>query len=482
MAGPSQERIANTSKQEMKAGIGVSLRVDKGDVDFARPSVVMNLKSAIAVPNSMRNYVTTGDFPGINALELEGISKETRAIMNHVLMLIGLLCVLPQVALGADRLAELDLLVAEYEAAKKKFYEAPLPKKPTTAEKIRRHEAWPLWQYIPRVVELAEDKPDDEAAFRCCQWIIDRTGNVGNLEKTMFDADQKAWAILAAHHTEREDLPMLCFRAVKYDGPAQEQFLRGLLMRADLSRERMGFATVALAELLAHKHDRIGAVQRRRQKPQDEFTEYYFERRKSPDWGKDLIPENAAKFKAEGIQLFREVLARYADVPVTISAPYFRDLTNLGEKASKGLHGLEHLTIGSELSNIVGSDLHGRPLDMSVYRGSVVVISTWFTGCGPCMAMIPQEQRLIETYKDRPFVLLGVCTDETLEQAQKTAAEHKMDWPCWFDGANGPILRDLNILRWPTIYVLDRDGRIAAKNIRGEDLDVKVAELMEESR
>jgi thiol-disulfide isomerase/thioredoxin len=195
-----------------------------------------------------------------------------------------------------------------------------------------------------------------------------------------------------------------------------------------------------------------------------------------------LIPANAAKFKAEGIQLFREVLARYADVPVTISSPRFRDLKNLGEKARKSLHGLEHLTVGSELPNVVGSDLHGRPLDLREYQGSVVVISTWFTGCGPCMAMIPQEQRLIETYKDRPFVLLGVCTDETLEQAQQTAAEHKMDWRCWFDGPNGPITRDLNILAWPTIYVLDHDGRIAAKNIRAEELDVKVAELMEENK
>ena len=58
------------------------------------------------------------------------------------------------------------------------------------------------------------------------------------------------------------------------------------------------------------------------------------------------------------------------------------------------------------------------------------------------MAMIPQEQQLVKTYKDRPFVLLGVCTDEALDQAQQTANEHAIDWPCWFDDENGPIARD----------------------------------------
>ena len=208
----------------------------------------------------------------------------------------------------------------------------------------------------------------------------------------------------------------------------------------------------------------------------------YLERNKSPEWGKDLVRANAPKFKAESIQLFREVLTKYADVPITISAPYFRSYKNLGEKASMSLHALEHLTIGSESPDIVGKDLHERPLNLHDYRGKVVVISVWFTGCGPCMGMIPQEKRLIETYKKRPFALLGVCADESLEQAQKTATEEKIDWPCWFDGKNGPISHDWNVLGFPTIYVLDKTGRIAGKDLRGKELDVKVAELMEEKK
>jgi thiol-disulfide isomerase/thioredoxin len=394
--------------------------------------------------------------------------------MKFVLAMVGLLCLSIQTAVAADpdRVAVVKNLIAEYDAADKKFNETDWPKEPTTADSIRRYEAWPGLAYIPRFVKLAEAKPDDEAAFLCCQWILDRTDNAGNEDKGIFDADQKAWEILAAHHTSRPDLPRLCLRAAMRDGRAQEQFLRGLLQRKDLSRENRGIAMLALAELFSRKVDRIDS--RQYDPPATGFAKYW-EGRRAPNWGTELVTANGSKFKAESILLFREVLANYADVQVKTSAPLFRKLDNLGEKAAKSLHALEHLSVGSPAPGIVGKDLHGRPLDLNAYRGRITVLSFWFTGCGPCMGMIPQEQRLIKKYQGRPFALLSICTDESLEQARKTAGEHKMDWPCWFDGGNGPIAHDWNVLFWPSIYILDEKGIIVAKHLRGDPLDTKLA-------
>ena len=213
----------------------------------------------------------------------------------------------------------------------------------------------------------------------------------------------------------------------------------------------------------------------------DEFDQYLKDR-ESPEFGQDFLPSNAAKFKAESRQLFREVQDRYADVPVTISAPRFRDLKNLGEKADKSLHALEHLTVGADVPNIVGKDLHGQPLDLHDYRGKVVVLSFWFSSCGPCMAMVPDEQKLVATHEGQPFALLGICSDETLDEVQKTIADRKIDWPCWYDGKAGPIVHDYNILHWPTIYLLDQSGKIAAKDLRGEDLEAKIDELIKKAK
>jgi hypothetical protein len=76
--------------------------------------------------------------------------------------------------------------------------------------------------------------------------------------------------------------------------------------------------------------------------------------------------------------------------------------------------------------------------------------------------------------------VFGVCTDDAVDDARKTSAKHEMTWPCWFDGSNGPIARNLDVLRWPTIYLLDHHGRIAVKNTRGKALDAKIAELMKD--
>jgi thiol-disulfide isomerase/thioredoxin len=383
-------------------------------------------------------------------------------------------------AAAEDRESQIDELTREYDSKSQEFFKASLPAEMTTAEKIRRYEAWPGWDYLPRFVKLAEETPDDEAAYRSCRWILDRTLNVGNEDKRIFDADQKVWQILGAHHTDRADLPLICLLAAEYVGPERQRFLRGLLERTDLSRENRGFATLALAELMSRQCDFCeGPFAAGHAAPLDEF-EQYIVKQKTAEWGQDIIPANAPKFRTESIVLFREVLSNYADVPVTISAPGtgIRGLKRLSDKASKSLHALEHLTIGSEAPNIVGTDLHNQPLDLKDYRGKVVVLSFWFTGCGPCIGIVPEEQQLVEKYKDQSFALLGVSTDNDIEQSKTTVDEHNMNWPCWFDGENGPIARDWNILSFPMIYVLDERGVIVAKDIRGKDLAAKIDELI----
>jgi thiol-disulfide isomerase/thioredoxin len=398
----------------------------------------------------------------------------------RVLLAVGLIGMLPRVVPGADRLTEVQRLVDEYDAAEKVFFDASVPEKPTIAESIRRYEDFPAWLYLPQFLKLAESDPRDDAAFRCCLWILDRTYNVGNSDKLIFNTEQSVWDILAKHHTQRTELPTLCLRAADYDGRAQERFLRGIRSREDVAQENRGFATIALADLLARKLDLI-EFREHRPSSRSEFGEYC-EQRQAAGWGKDLVSANIPRMKAEANQLFREVLATYAEVPLTISAKGFRNFDNLGQKATQSLHALEFLTNGSEPPSITGKDLQGQPLEMRDYRGKVVVISFWFTGCGPCISLIPTEQRLINAYKDRPFALLGVCGDENVNVAQKTAAMHGISWPCWFDGEKGPIVRDWNVHRWPTTYILDQSGKIAAKNLVGEDLENKVKSLMDDAQ
>lgn len=379
---------------------------------------------------------------------------------------------------GDARLAAVEQLTEDYDQAMKAFYDLPRPESPTPEEQIALYDAIPIWDFAPRFVEIIDAEPADEAALRACQWIIDRTLNVGNNDRPMYAADQRAWQVLASHHVTRPVLIERCAAATYYHGAAQQLFLRGLLERDDLTRAQTGFAKLALAELLTKDYE---LCERGFGPPADPdaYIQHVIEA-SDPRWSADLTSENAERALREAIGLFREVLDKYADVPVEFTAPGFRDLENYGEKASKSLYALEHLTRGAVLPNITGEDLDGKPLDLADYRGKVVLISVWFTGCGPCMAMIPQEKKLLEEYHGKPFALLGVCNDSSRETAQQTAKDKEMGWPSWYDGAGRPIARRLNVLGWPSTYLLDQKGRIVAKQLRSEELDQKIAELMTE--
>ncbi|HEY3392565.1 MAG TPA: TlpA disulfide reductase family protein [Lacipirellulaceae bacterium] len=376
-------------------------------------------------------------------------------------------------ATRADRPEEYAHLEAEFEAAVEKLYASPKTAERTTAERIRDYEAAPLWQFVPRFLALAEANPGDETAYRCCKWIL----HYNLPDQEMVEPHRRVWKILADHHAQGEKLPELCFLAVQNFGPTQEDFLRGQLKREDLAPGETAYATLALAELLARRVEYLEYRIVASKLPIDDFVTY-LESRYSPDWTETMNVANRPKFKEESMRVLRVVLDKYADVPNSLSMPYFRDIGKLGDKASKSLHALEHLSLGAEAPDIVGTDLDGNQLKLRDYRGRVVLLSFWFAGCGPCMQMVPKERELVEKFKDRPFSLLAICTDGELEVGRAAVEQHDMTWPCWFDGDNGPIARDYNILSWPTFYLLDKNGRIISNDLPRDNMDVAIEKLL----
>ncbi|MCO6048127.1 TlpA family protein disulfide reductase [Aeoliella sp. ICT_H6.2] len=389
---------------------------------------------------------------------------------------------MPQLA-NADRLAQVEALKSQYEEVAEDWRGSFTPlegrERLSTEQSIQAYNEWPAWSFLPRFLKLATENPDDDAAYECCQWILQCINAVGNSEQRAFSADQIVWHILAMHQTHRDELPLLCLQAAQFPGPGREQFLRKLQNDADSSHKVQGFAITALAEMLSQKYEIASTRQRRRgHGSSNEFNEYV-RSRECPNWKLYIEQGKPEEYRQDAIELFREVLSRHQDIPVSITAPSFRNLDTLGEKAAQSLYALEHLIVGTEAPNILGTDLHGKPLDLREYRGKVVVLSFWFPECGPCLALVPEEKRLAETFQDRPFALLGVCRAEQREEALEVADKHSMDWPIWYDGPEGPIVRDYNILSWPTIYVLDPEGRIVEKKLLGKDLEDLVANLLD---
>ena len=96
--------------------------------------------------------------------------------------------------------------------------------------------------------------------------------------------------------------------------------------------------------------------------------------------------------------------------------------------------------------------------------------------------MYAHERSLVEKYADKPFAIVGVNSDRDRDKLKERMAEEEITWPSFFDGGGtgGPIASAWNVSGWPTIYVLDAEGRIRFKDVRGEAMDAALEELMGE--
>ena len=96
--------------------------------------------------------------------------------------------------------------------------------------------------------------------------------------------------------------------------------------------------------------------------------------------------------------------------------------------------------------------------------------------------MYPHERSLVKRLKDKPFALLGVNSDRDREKIKQICKDKNISWRSFWNGGGtqGPISTAWNVRGWPTIYVLDHEGRIRFKNVRGEAMDEAVDELLSE--
>lgn len=95
--------------------------------------------------------------------------------------------------------------------------------------------------------------------------------------------------------------------------------------------------------------------------------------------------------------------------------------------------------------------------------------------------MYPHERSLVARMKDKPFALLGVNSDPK-ERLREVVKKENLSWRMWWDGGStdGPIATKWNVSGWPTIYVLDANGVIRFKEVRGEQMDKAVDSLLAE--
>ena len=91
----------------------------------------------------------------------------------------------------------------------------------------------------------------------------------------------------------------------------------------------------------------------------------------------------------------------------------------------------------------------------------------------------------MQQFEGQPFTYVGVNSDKDRHKAAKMARDHQLDWVnvwCGPEGTSGPLPASWGVIRWPSTFLLDRAGRIRYRDLRGEELQIRVSELLAEER
>ena len=156
--------------------------------------------------------------------------------------------------------------------------------------------------------------------------------------------------------------------------------------------------------------------------------------------------------------------------------------TYLGEMLNETITSLSLVEVGSKAPNFTAPTPEGEQLALNDVLGKVTLVDFWASWCKPCRDENPNIVRVYEKYHDKGLNILGVSLDRPgqKDRWEQAIADDNLEWnhvsnlKFWED----PIAAKYGIRAIPAAFLLDENGVIVAKNLRGEDLENKVAEML----
>ncbi|MVM40500.1 redoxin domain-containing protein [Spirosoma sp. HMF3257] len=142
---------------------------------------------------------------------------------------------------------------------------------------------------------------------------------------------------------------------------------------------------------------------------------------------------------------------------------------------------IKGVSVGAPAPEIALNDTTGTPVALSSLRGKYVLIDFWASWCGPCRAENPNVVRMYNKFKDKGFAIYSVSLDQAKANWTKAIRNDNLTWTHVSDLKfwQSAAAQQYGVQAIPATFLLDKEGKIIAKNLRGPALEQKLEEILQ---
>jgi peroxiredoxin len=174
----------------------------------------------------------------------------------------------------------------------------------------------------------------------------------------------------------------------------------------------------------------------------------------------------------EGKQV--QLKSLYDTLTVAVKASFF------GKKMGDAVKASEGTAVGAKAADFTLPDVNGKLVSLNSYKGKYVLIDFWASWCGPCRQENPNVVKAYNSFKAKGFDVLGVSLDREKDDWTKAIEKDNLTWTHVSDLKywDNEVAKLYGVQAIPSNFLLDKEGNIIGKNLRGDALEAKLKEVM----